>query len=59
MHSDCQTRHHKEKFIFFYFLEMAEEVKAADVEMAEATPEKKPEVKELPIEDIEDLNSVS
>ena len=38
---------------------MAEEVKAADVEMAEATPEKKPEVTELPIEDIEDLNSVS
>merc|ERR1712134_78611 len=37
--------------------EMAEEVKTADVEMAEATPEKKPEVKELPIEDIEDLNS--
>ena len=34
-------------------------MKAADVEMAEATPEKKPEVTELPIEDIEDLNSVS
>ena len=38
---------------------MAEEVKAADVEMAETTPEKKLEVTELPIEDIEDLNSVS
>ena len=59
MHSDCQTRHQIRKYSFFYFLEMAEEVKTADVEMAEATPEKKPEVKELPIEDIEDLNSVS
>ena len=59
MHSDCQNRHQIRKDSFFYFLEMAEEVKTADVEMAEATPEKKPEVKELPIEDIEDLNSVS
>jgi len=38
---------------------MSEEVKTADVEMAETTPEAKPEVVEveLPIEDVEDLNA--
>ena len=63
MHSEktAQKSLKNHQNFFYIFRKMSEEVKTADVEMAETTPEAKPEVVEveLPIEDVEDLNAVS